>query len=151
LLAQKVEKSQDGKTYIFTIPSNVVFHDGTPLTAEDVKFSYDLYHKFPGSARYQETIFFQNVQVINNTTIQLNLKKPVPEIADKLTNLYILPKHIWENHTDTEASTKAYTNNPPSAVVHLCLLIIYLENLFQCKQIQALEKPPKIEYMILDI
>ena len=33
--------SEDGLTYTFNIRQGVVFHDGTPLTADDVKFSWD--------------------------------------------------------------------------------------------------------------
>ena len=33
--------SEDGLTYTFPIREGVVFHDGTDLTADDVKFSWD--------------------------------------------------------------------------------------------------------------
>src|SRR5215813_54361 len=40
-LAQKWDISKDGLTYTFSLRSGVKFHDGTPLTAEAVKFCFD--------------------------------------------------------------------------------------------------------------
>ena len=40
-LAQKWDISKDGLTYTFHLRPNVKFHDGTPLTAEAVKFCFD--------------------------------------------------------------------------------------------------------------
>ncbi len=40
-LATKWDISPDGKTYLFTLADRVTFHDGTPLTAEDVVWTFD--------------------------------------------------------------------------------------------------------------
>jgi peptide/nickel transport system substrate-binding protein len=40
-LAESWEISDDKKTYIFHIRKNATFHDGTPVTANDVKWSFD--------------------------------------------------------------------------------------------------------------
>src|SRR5438552_12801355 len=47
-LAESWNASEDGLTYDFTIRSNAKFHNGEPVTAEDVKFSYERYR---GAAR----------------------------------------------------------------------------------------------------
>ncbi|MEM2465943.1 MAG: ABC transporter substrate-binding protein [Candidatus Bathyarchaeia archaeon] len=41
------EVSEDGKVWTVHIPSNATFHDGTPVTAEDVKFTADYYCQLP--------------------------------------------------------------------------------------------------------
>ncbi len=41
LLASKVEVSPDGKTYTFTLRDGVKFHNGAPLTADDVLWSWN--------------------------------------------------------------------------------------------------------------
>ena len=40
-LAESWKISSDGKTYAFTLRKGVKFHDGTPFTAKDVKYSID--------------------------------------------------------------------------------------------------------------
>ena len=40
-LAESWEVSDDGKTYIFHLRKDATFHDGTPVTAKDVKWSFD--------------------------------------------------------------------------------------------------------------
>ncbi|MEM8811375.1 MAG: extracellular solute-binding protein [Pseudomonadota bacterium] len=42
LIAESVSISDDGNIYTFALRPEARFHDGTPLTAEDVAFSYDL-------------------------------------------------------------------------------------------------------------
>jgi peptide/nickel transport system substrate-binding protein len=42
-IAESYEISEDGLDYTFHLRDDVTFHDGTPLTAEDVKFSLELY------------------------------------------------------------------------------------------------------------
>src|SRR5215813_9623779 len=42
-LAESWTVSKDATTYTFTLRKNARFHDGSPVTAEDVKFSFDRY------------------------------------------------------------------------------------------------------------
>lgn len=42
-LAESWSVSKDGRVYEFVLRKNVVFHNGDPLTAEDVKFSFERY------------------------------------------------------------------------------------------------------------
>ena len=44
-LAEKIEVAQDHKSVTFTLNKNAVFSDGTPVTAEDVIFSFDTLKK----------------------------------------------------------------------------------------------------------
>jgi peptide/nickel transport system substrate-binding protein len=50
-LAESYEISGDGKTYHFTLRDGVVFSDGTPLTANDVKFTFERILTLPDSAQ----------------------------------------------------------------------------------------------------
>jgi peptide/nickel transport system substrate-binding protein len=113
LLAQQVTRSQDGKVYTFTIPENIRFHDGEPLTARDVAFSLQLYHDRKDSTRYNEARLFERVEAADDKTVILTLKEPVADIADRLTQLYILPRHIWEKVVADEVKIKSFDNIPP--------------------------------------
>lgn len=46
-IAENYAVSDDGKTVEFTIREDLIWHDGKPLTAEDVKFTFELYLQCP--------------------------------------------------------------------------------------------------------
>ncbi len=50
-LVEDYEVSDDGLTYHFTLKDGIVFSDGTPLTAQDVKFTFERILKLPDSAQ----------------------------------------------------------------------------------------------------
>src|SRR5262252_430337 len=61
-LAEKWQESEDGRTYEFTLRDGVKFHNGDPLTADDVKFSFDRY-KGTGAAILHERV--DKVEVVS--------------------------------------------------------------------------------------
>jgi oligopeptide transport system substrate-binding protein len=92
-VAESWEVSNDGMTYTFKMREDVVFHDGRPVTAQDVKYSLEraadpqtrstvspLYlgdivgftEKYTGQADEIE-----GVKVIDNYTLQIDIKRPI--------------------------------------------------------------------------
>lgn len=103
-LAESVEVSPDFLTYTFKLRPGVKFHDGTPLTSEDVVFSFNFYKDhadFPYMNTY--TSAFASVEALDETTVVLNLTQPLPNIESQIVFLYILPKHIWEPYAGDNA------------------------------------------------
>ncbi|CAG0958542.1 Oligopeptide-binding protein AppA [Anaerolineales bacterium] len=96
-LADSVERSDDGLVYAFTIKDGIKWHDGKPLTAEDVSFTYNLYMDTPEYAYLNGyyTTYFDSIKAEGNKVI-LTLTEAIPNIESQLVFLYILPKHIWE-------------------------------------------------------
>ncbi|MEM4970755.1 MAG: ABC transporter substrate-binding protein [Sulfolobales archaeon] len=89
------------------IRGNAVFHDGKPITADDVKFSYDYYIK--NNFAYFRPYFrnIDKVEVINQTAVRFYLKSPDASfITNSLYMIPILPKHVWENITDPGSLTE---------------------------------------------
>jgi peptide/nickel transport system substrate-binding protein len=52
-LAESYAPSEDGRTHEFTLRDNAIFHSGEPVTAEDVKFSFQRYRG--NSARFLQS------------------------------------------------------------------------------------------------
>jgi len=78
-LAQSWNVSKDGLTYTFKLRQNVKFHDGTPLTSEDVKATYDRIRDPQGGARSVRKAAYDDIAAIetpNKHTVVVKLKKP---------------------------------------------------------------------------
>lgn len=116
LLAEQVEVSEDGKVWTFTLYEGIEFHDGEPLTAEDVVFSYNLYRNSP--TLQNRTAAFDSVEASDERTVVLTLTKAVPNIENELRWLYILPKHIWSEVEDlTEFKNEEMIGSGPFRLV----------------------------------
>ncbi len=102
-LAKSWQSSPDGKTWTFRLHENVKFHDGRPLTSDDVVFSFD-YAKGPGAqALVQGINAVDTVTAPDPTTVVITLKTVRPSFLSDIAGVFgvaILPKHIWSTVTD---------------------------------------------------
>ncbi len=94
-LAETWGISQDGKVYNFSIRSNAAWHDGEPVTSDDVLFTVDLLRneQIPLPADLRQ--FWQQVEVkgLDEKTLQFRLPEPFAPFMDYLA-FGILPKHL---------------------------------------------------------
>jgi peptide/nickel transport system substrate-binding protein len=75
-LAESWKESPDGLTYEFKLRRGLKFHNGDPLTAEDVKFSFERY-KGAGAKAFQERV--REVEIVDPLTVRFHLKEPWPD------------------------------------------------------------------------
>ncbi len=97
--------SADGLVYTYKIRDGIKFHDGQPMTAADIAFTYNLvmaHEDFPTLHSYVE--HFVSVEAPDDTTVVITLDQQVPNIASKLVFLYVLPEHIWKDHSEGDAA-----------------------------------------------
>jgi len=104
-LAKSWETSPDGKTWTFRLQPNVKFHDGQPLTADDVVFTFDYILKGPGASTSaaQGVTSIDTVAAPDPATVVIQLKTVSPTFLTDVTGwsgVRILPKHIWSSVTD---------------------------------------------------
>ncbi len=95
-LAESYNASEDGLVWTFKIRSNIQWHDGTPLTAHDIAFTYNFYQThedFPYLPVY--TTSFASAEAPDDTTFVLTLTEPLPNLFSQLIYLYVLPEHLW--------------------------------------------------------
>jgi peptide/nickel transport system substrate-binding protein len=106
-LAESVEVSADNKVWTLKIRDGVKFHDGEPLTAEDVAFSFNFYAQHTDDFAYLPayTTYFEKVKAIPGNKVYISLTEAIPNMESQLFGLYVLPKHIWENVADPTAAT----------------------------------------------
>jgi len=75
-LAESWTESVDGKTYEFRLRAGLKFHNGDPLTADDVKFSFERY-KGAGASILQS--YVQQVEVVSPQVVRFHLKEAWPD------------------------------------------------------------------------
>ncbi len=123
-LAKEWKVSEDGKTYTFTLRDGIVFHNGTRVTANDVKYSLEraadpqtasptvtlylgdivgLRDKFTGKATD-----ISGVKVIDEKTIQIQVTQPAQFFLAALT----YPVAFVVDQRQIEADSRNWTRNP---------------------------------------
>lgn len=93
----------DDLTHEFKLKAGITFHDGSALTAEDVKFSFDR-HLLDVEVEYNTNVTtlletIESAEVVNELTLRLHLKYNDPVIYSRLgasLSLYIIPKDYFE-------------------------------------------------------
>ena len=103
-LATDWTASDDGLTWTLKLVDNAKFHDGTPLTSEDVKFTLELYRDtadFPYLPSYCDVC--ESVEAPDPTTVLIHLTDPVGNFESRMAFMYILLKAIWEGVSDPVA------------------------------------------------
>ncbi|MCP1615522.1 microcin C transport system substrate-binding protein [Pseudomonas sp. SLBN-26] len=109
LIASSVEYSEDRSWVVFNLRPEARFHDGKPITAYDVAFSY---RTLLGSGHPQYRNSLQEVErvdILNRHRIRFVLKRAGnPLLILRLGELPVLPQHYWEDR-----DFKATTFEPP--------------------------------------
>ena len=98
-VASKVEISEDGLTYSFTLRDGVVFHNGAPCTTDDVLYSFEtcaatsVYSNVVGalSAIVEKTV--------EGNVVSFTLAEPNSDFLSMISSVYILPKDYTEQET----------------------------------------------------
>ncbi len=81
-LATEWEMSPDGKTWTFTIRDGVVFSDGTPMSSEDVMYSFDrMRDPDIGAPTASVYTYIKSVEAPDATHVVFNLSSAQPEFV----------------------------------------------------------------------
>ena len=112
MLAETYTVSEDGKSIEFVLRDGLTWHDGEPLTAEDVKFTIELMLKAPGTNAVASEVMqaitgaaayadgsaedLEGV-VIDGNTVTVNFDTVSANALQVFSQWPILPKHCLEN------------------------------------------------------
>ena len=75
-LAESWTESEDGLVYEFKLRPNLKFHNGDPLTTEDVKFSFERYHGAAATTLHEHVT---QVEIVDPRVVRFHLAAPWPD------------------------------------------------------------------------
>lgn len=110
-LAESYTISTDGLIYTFVLKDKIFFHDGAPITADDIVFTVqkvqDPALKSPSRPNWDKVV----VKKIDDRTVSFTLSKPYAPFLEN-TTLGIIPKHIWKNAREEDFTYSKYNFEP---------------------------------------
>lgn len=110
-LAQDWRVSDDGTVWTLTLRDDAAFHDGQPLTVEDVVFTYEYFMTHTTAFKWNASLEkIKDVEDVGENQVAITLHEPFAAfLNDTAGSVPILPRHIWESveapdkFTDPEA------------------------------------------------
>jgi peptide/nickel transport system substrate-binding protein len=123
-LAESWGISMDGTVYNFSIREEALWHDGKPVTSEDIIFTVEMMRSEESIIAADVRELWNSVEVISldAKTIQFRLPEPFAPFMDYLT-FGIVPQHVWGGLTHAEMVASPFNLQPVGSGPY------YLENL----------------------
>lgn len=109
-LAESWESSEDGLTWTFHLRDGVKWHDGVPLTARDVAFTFNFQKKLGLNAFLASLDGIERVSAPDDLTVVIKCSRPKADILAMWVP--IIPEHIWSRFKTYDDVYK-FTNRPP--------------------------------------
>lgn len=102
--------SADGLSWKIKLRDDVKWHDGTPFTAEDVKFTIELLMN-PDFRSWRRTghEHVRDLTVVSPTELTFRLDKPFSPYAAILASTFIVPKHAFDG---TDPNSAPFNSAP---------------------------------------
>ncbi|MEM5773697.1 MAG: ABC transporter substrate-binding protein [Anaerolineaceae bacterium] len=115
-IAESYEVSEDGLTYTFHLRQDVTFHDGSPVTAEDVKFSADLYQ----ASTYQnaKVTGLKEITVIDDYTIAFTTETIYSPFFENIADMHVASKAYLESAGAEKFAAEPIGSGPYMFVSH---------------------------------
>jgi peptide/nickel transport system substrate-binding protein len=111
-------KALNETTWEFKLRKGVKFHNGDPLTAEDVKYSFDrVLDPQKKSPQYGNVRFVKEVRIVNPETVHIVTDKPSPLLLERLVFFPVVPKKHLEKVGDQAFGESATVGTGPWKLV----------------------------------
>jgi len=124
LLAESWEMEEGGKAFVFKLREGVTWHDGTPFTADDVVFSFNIFANPAVGSTYagklSDVVGYDEFQAgtatelagvtkVDDMTVRVELKSPAPLWVElQQISISILPNHILGDVAPDQLRTHEY-------------------------------------------
>ncbi len=114
LIAEKIELPADRSWIRYHLNPAARFHDGQPITADDVVFSFNILMEKGSPMLSSYWAGIESVKALTKSSVQFDFKAGVNrELALIIGQLSVLPKHIWENRDFSKADLQIPVGSGP--------------------------------------
>ncbi|WP_210492725.1 ABC transporter substrate-binding protein [Microvirga antarctica] len=113
-LAKSWETSADGKTWTFHLVDNAKFHNGDPVDAEAIRYSFERGLKLNKGVAWMLKDFLDpgSIEIVDSKTVRFNLKTPYSAFLSFLPWWYVVnPKEVKANEVDGDDGQKWLTDH----------------------------------------
>ncbi len=101
----------DATTYDLTLRQGLTWSDGEPLTAADVKYTFELGNQYSALWFAPLWRYLTGVTAVDDYNVQFTFEDPLyQEWANYLYSLPIVPEHLWAGRTEEEITVGANEN-----------------------------------------
>ena len=99
-LVETPEITNDGKTYTFKLKPGITFHDGSPMTSEDVVYSMEriLAIKKGAYGLFKDVVAPGSTKALDPRTVQFNLITPFAVFMAVLSEMWVVNSKIVKSH-----------------------------------------------------
>jgi peptide/nickel transport system substrate-binding protein len=113
-LAKALPADVSGTSFTFELRDGAKWHDGQPVTADDVVFTYDraLDPKENVLIRSFFALWLDKVVKVNERTVKFQLKFPFPYALERIQTCKIVPKHVFDGKWDDAKNGKVVGSGP---------------------------------------
>jgi peptide/nickel transport system substrate-binding protein len=119
-LATALPSDTSATTWKFALRPGAKWHDGQPVTVDDVLFSFDRVQDSSTLAYSFFATWLKEVRKVDDTTVEMVLKFPFPDALQRLTIAKIMPKHVFgaSGGWDAAKNGKAVGSGPYKMTAH---------------------------------
>ena len=108
-LATRWDRSPDAKTYTFHLRNDVQWHDGRPLTARDVAFTFEYFQNqtIPPQVIVKPLPQIEEVRATGDHTVEFRLSSPLATFFgfNGVGSVLIVPEHVWSGVQNAATAT----------------------------------------------
>lgn len=98
----------DERTWVFSLRPGVRVHDGSLLTAADVRFSLERARSDPASALADRLATIESVEVVDDLTLRVRTREPDPHLLYRMTDVFVAPRAAASSLGERPVGTGAY-------------------------------------------
>jgi len=118
-IAKQVSYSNEFNWISFTLNEKAVFSDGKPITAQDVKFTFEILTT-KGDPAYK--LAFQDVEsvdVLKDNHVKFTLKQKNRDLLSSIAGLPVLAKHYWQDRDFEKTTLDVPVSSGPYSIAKL--------------------------------